>query len=170
MRSAGRGRCGGLAILLGAAALTGGSAAAQRRPPSVQSLTATEFSAAGFAALAAREFIGLAGAVGRRLDSQTRVTGLVAAGSLAGGGGLRVEGTFQLIVNPSGRGGAGLYAGTGVAWQGGRGSYGRALVTALLGLEGAPGARRGWFAEIGLGGGVRLVLGLRWRRFPPWWR
>jgi hypothetical protein len=158
-----------LAAVVAAAALVARPASAQARP-TVQSLTATELSAAAFAALSARDFFGLAGGVSRRLDSQTRVAALAAAGSLEGGGAFRLEGTFQLIVNPSGRGGAGLYAGTGVAWQGGRGTAGRGWITALLGLEGAPGARRGWFAEVGLGGGVRLVLGLRWRRFPPWWR
>lgn len=135
-----------------------------------QQLTATEVSVGALAALSARDFWGAAAGLGRRLDNQTRVTGLVAAGSMGGAAAARVEGTAQIIVNPSGRGGAGLYAGAGVAWQGARGMRGGGYLTALLGLESAPGARRGWYAEVGLGGGVRLALGLRWRRFPPWWR
>jgi hypothetical protein len=48
--------------------------------------------------------------------------------------------------------------------------HGAGYITALVGIEKAPGARRGWFAEVGLGGGLRVALGMRWRRFPPWWR
>lgn len=140
------------------------------RAPAQQTLTATEFSVSGLATFSGRDFVGLAGGWSRRIDSQTRIAALAAAGSLDGSGAVRVETTAQLIVNPSGRGGAGLYAGTGVAWLGGRGHAGRAYITVLLGLEGAPGARQGWFGEIGLGGGIRLALGCRWRRFPPWWR
>jgi hypothetical protein len=157
-------RSGRLAAVLAAAVLAPAMARAQ------QQLTATEFSVSGLAAIGGRDFFGLAGAWSRRVDSQTRIAALAAAGSLGGGGAARLEATAQLIVNPSGRGGAGLYAGAGVAWQGGRGSPGHAYVTVLLGLEGAPGARQGWFGEIGLGGGVRLAMGCRWRRFPPWWR
>ena len=139
-------------------------------PLRAQQLTSTELTAAAFAAIGDRPFWAAAGALGRRLDSQIRVTALGAVGVLDGDVGARAEVTAQLIVNPSGRGGAGLYAGTGVAWQGGRGTPGRGYITALIGLESAPGARRGWVVEAGLGGGVRVTLGMRWRRFPPWWR
>lgn len=139
-------------------------------PAAGQQLTATEASAGALATLSARPFWGAAAALGRRLDNQTRVVGAGAAGMLGGNGAVRLEGQVQLIVNPSGRGGAGLYAGAGLAWQGALGVRGGGYVTALLGLESAPGARRGWYAEVGLGGGVRLAVGARWRRFPPWWR
>lgn len=139
-------------------------------PAATQQLTATEVSAGVITAISARVFGGAAVGLGRRLDNQTRVSGLVAAGMVGAAAAARVEGTAQIIVNPSGRGGAGLYAGAGVAWQGARGMRGGGYITAIVGLESAPGARRGWHAEIGLGGGVRLALGLRWRRFPPWWR
>lgn len=126
---------------------------------------------AGVCALVSgRDFVGAAGSMGRRVDNQTRVVGTAVAGMLGSDPAVRVEAQAQLIVNPSGRGGAGLYAGAGVAWQGATGVPGGGYLTALLGLESAPGARRGWYAEIGLGGGVRLALGARWRRFPPWWR
>jgi hypothetical protein len=38
-------------------------------------------------------------------------------------------------------------------------------VLLVIGLETAPGARRGWFAEVGIGGGVRVAAGyrIRWR-------
>jgi hypothetical protein len=139
-------------------------------PARAQQLTATEISAGVLGAVSSRDFWGAAVGLGRRLDNQSRVTGVVAVGALATDPAVRLEVAAQLIVNPSGRGGAGLYAGAGLAWQGAVGVHGGGYITALLGLESAPGARRGWFAEVGLGGGVRLALGLRWRRFPPWWR
>jgi hypothetical protein len=139
-------------------------------PARAQQLTSTELTAAAFAALGERPFWAAAGGVGRRIDNQIRVAALGAWGMLDGDLGMRVEVTGQLIVNPSGRGGAGLYAGTGVAWQGGRGTPGSGYITALIGLETAPGAKRGWVVEAGLGGGVRITVGWRWRRFPPWWR
>lgn len=139
-------------------------------PARAQQLTATEVSTGAIAAVSAHDFWGAAAGLGHRVDAQTRVTGLAAVGVLGRRAGLRLEAAAQIIVNPSGRGGAGLYAGAGVAWQSARGMRGSGYVTALVGLESAPGARRGWYAEVGLGGGVRLALGLRWRRFPPWWR
>jgi hypothetical protein len=150
-----------LAALLAAAALG---------PAGAQQLTATEISAGAIAALSARDFWGAAAGLGRRVDNQARVAGVAAVGLLGNHAGVRLETSAQLIINPSGRGGAGLYAGAGVLWQGARGVRGSGYVTALVGLESAPGARRGWYAEVGLGGGVRLALGRRWRRFPPWWR
>ena len=135
-----------------------------------EQFTGTEVSAGAVAAVSAHDFWGAAAGVGRRLDNQTRVAGLAAAGIMDNKAAMRVEATAQLIVNPSGRGGACLYAGAGVAWQGAPGMAGGGYVTALLGLESAPGSHRAWFAEAGLGGGVRLALGLRWRRVPPWWR
>ena len=135
-----------------------------------QQLTATEVSLGAFAAFSALDFVGAGAGLGRRLDNQTRVAGSAAAGVLDGNAAVRVETTAQLIINPSGRGGLGLYAGAGVAWQGAMGVPGGGYITALIGLEAAPGARRGWYAELGLGGGARLACGLRWRRFPPWWR
>ena len=139
-------------------------------PAVAQQLTATETSFGALAAFSGVDFVGLAGGLSRRLDNQTRVAGVAAAGVLDGNAALRLETTAQLIINPSGRGGLGLYAGAGVAWQGAMGVPGGGYVTALIGLEAAPGARRGWYAELGLGGGARLACGVRWRRFPPWWR
>jgi hypothetical protein len=150
-----------LAALLAATALA---------PAGAQQLTATEVSAGALVAVSAHDFWGATVGLGRRVDSQTRVAGLAAVGMLGIHAGVRLETVAQLIINPSGRGGAGLYAGAGVLWQSARGMRGSGYVTALVGLESAPGARRGWYAEVGLGGGVRMALGRRWRRFPPWWR
>lgn len=155
-------RSAALAALCAALAVT--------TPARAQQFTGTEVSAGAITAVSAHDFWGAAAGLGHRVDNQTRVAGLVAAGVLDNKAALRVEATAQLIVNPSGRGGACLYAGAGVSWQGATGMSGGGYVTALLGLESAPGSHRAWYAEAGLGGGVRLALGLRWRRVPPWWR
>ena len=139
-------------------------------PAPAQQLTATEISAGVLGAVSSNDFWGVAAGLGRRVDNQTRVTAVAALGALGYSTAVRLEVAAQIIVNPSGRGGAGLYAGAGLAWHGAIGVHGAGYITALLGLESAPGARRGWFAEVGLGGGLRLALGMRWRRFPPWWR
>lgn len=52
------------------------------------------------------------------------------------------------------------YAGGGVAAMVREGVRGEFLVL-LVGVESRPGSRRGWFAELGLGGGVRAALGAR---------
>jgi hypothetical protein len=78
--------------------------------------------------------------------------------------------TIQLLVNSAARSGVGIYAGVGTAFMARRGSPGQGYVAVLLGLEGAPGRRHGWFVEGGLGGGTRAAGGWRMRWFPKWWR
>ena len=60
-------------------------------------------------------------------------------------------------MNASARSGAGIYAGVGTAFTARRGSPSQGYLAVLLGLEGAPGRRRGWFLEGGIGGGVRAA-------------
>jgi hypothetical protein len=57
-----------------------------------------------------------------------------------------------------------VYGAGGVALAEGPVDQGYVVVT--LGIEGRPGGRSGWFAEAGVGGGARLAVGYRWRRFP----
>jgi hypothetical protein len=40
---------------------------------------------------------------------------------------------------------------------------GRGYLVLTLGMEQRPGAASGWMVELGLGGGVRLSGGYRWR-------
>lgn len=56
----------------------------------------------------------------------------------------------------------GLYAGGGLAGIVGEGNHGYLLL--VLGYETRPGAGSGWVIETGIGGGVRVLLGYRWRR------
>lgn len=137
--------------------------AAQRR------LTAIEVGVGGLAALADADFVGAALGAAYRPGGQLRVAALAAPGSLDQRAAVRLEATAQFMVTPTGRSGSSLYAGVGVAWQGARGASGAAYFSALVGLEGAPGRRLGWYMESGLGGGIRLAAGVRWRRFPAGW-
>jgi hypothetical protein len=77
--------------------------------------------------------------------------------------------TGQFLVLPGARNGVSPYAGLGVAYQGARRVHGTGAIVALIGVEAPEGLRSGWFAELGLGGGVRVRAGFRWRTLPPWW-
>jgi hypothetical protein len=54
----------------------------------------------------------------------------------------------------------GVYAGGGVAAEAQPDDF-RGLVLLVLGVEARPWGGGGWFAEVGVGGGVRLALGYR---------
>ncbi len=102
-----------------------------------------------------------------RAGGQGRLAVTAAGGSYEQALGLRCEATAQFLLRPGERSGAGPYAGLGLAFVGSESARGASYLTALLGLESAPAARAGWYAELGLGGGVRLAFGRRFRRFPP---
>jgi len=122
------------------------------------------------AALAQRDFwgaeLGLGVRPGRAGAGQTRFAVAVAAGDAEGTAGVRVAGSAQFVLRPAARAGASPYAGLGLAFAGARGVSGGGYLAALLGVEAAPGTQRGWFVELGVGGGVRAVAGVRWRRLP----
>ena len=72
-------------------------------------------------------------------------------------------------INSFARSGAGVYAGLGAAYAGQQGVPGQGFLAVLVGVEAAPGRRKGWYVELGFCGGLRAALGLRLRKFPPWW-
>lgn len=74
----------------------------------------------------------------------------------------RAEATVSYHVNPFARRGIVPYVVGGVAVQTAAGDWREYLLVAL-GVEIAPAGRRGAFAEIGLAGGVRAVVGWRVR-------
>ena len=82
---------------------------------------------------------------------------------------MRVEATAQFLVLPSAKTGLSPYAGVGIAYVGARSYRGTGVVVVLVGCEPAAGRRQGWFSEVGLGDGVRIRVGWRWRHFPGWW-
>lgn len=118
---------------------------------------------------ARRGFWGPELGVARRPGGQGRFAFSAAGGDYDGLVGMRLEATAQFLLRPGDRVGVGPYAGLGLAFVGAESAHGAGYLTALLGVESAPGGPTGWYAELGLGGGVRLALGRRWRRFPLWW-
>jgi hypothetical protein len=92
-----------------------------------------------------------------------------AVGDYDGVVGVRVQATAQLLLRPGDRTGVGPYAGLGLAFAGAEATHGAGYLTAVIGVEVAPGRATGWYGELGLGGGVRLAAGRRWRRLPPGW-
>ncbi len=125
---------------------------------------------AGVVAVAgSRDFWGLEVGLAHRPGGQGRLALTAAGGGYEGHVGMRLAATAQFLVKPAARSGTNLYGGLGLAFEGGAATRGAGYLTMLIGLEAAPGRRSGWYAELGLGGGVRAAAGLRWRRLPPWW-
>lgn len=96
-----------------------------------------------------------------RPGGRTRFTLGVTAGIAEGEFALRGESTAQFMLNPSSRT-TGFYAGGGVA--GVTGGIDEAYLLLVVGLESNPGGESGWVVEGGIGGGVRILAGYRWRR------
>lgn len=134
-----------------------------------QALKATEIGAGATVVLAHRTFWGPELRVARRTTGQGRLALALACGDYESALGVRLEGTAQFMLRPAERTGAGPYAGLGLTFVGAEGTSGATYLTTLLGYDQRPGARSGWYAEVGLGGGVRLAVGRRFRRFPAWW-
>jgi len=101
------------------------------------------------------------GSVWWRPASRTRVGVLAAAGLAGGEAAARAELAAHFLLHPANRAGPGVYAGGGLAFAAGAAGGGR--IQLVAGLEQRPGAARGWVIEAGLGGGVRLAAGWRWR-------
>jgi len=117
-------------------------------------------------ATAADPAVGVGGIYGAiRTSFRTRVSAALAAGVSDGDAAWRGELLAHFLLNPTRQRGAGVYGAGGIAVAGGPVDQGYVVLT--LGIEGRPGARSGWFAEAGVGGGARLALGYRWRRLPP---
>ena len=135
-----------------------------------QQLTATELSLGGAAALARQTFAGAELGVAHRPSADSRIAFDLAGGAIRQRAAARAQLTLQLLVNPAARSGWGMYAGFGAAFTARRGSPGQGFVALLLGVEQTPGRRQGWYAELGLAGGVRAAVGWRMRWFPRWWR
>lgn len=99
--------------------------------------------------------------LGLRPGGRTRFTITASPGVIQDEFALRGEGTAQFMLNPGSRR-HGFYAGGGVA--GLAGPVDEAYLLLVLGLETSPGGGSGWVLETGIGGGVRVLLGYRWRR------
>ena len=98
-----------------------------------------------------------------RTNGRMRVGVSLNAGDLEGSVAVRPEllGSFHL--NPYKRQGVSPYAGGGVAAVFAEGPT-REYMVAFVGLESRPGRSVGWFAEVGLGGGARMMAGVQYRK------
>jgi hypothetical protein len=106
-----------------------------------------------------------AGAYGAiRTSGRTRLSVNLAAGISDGELAWRGEVLGHFLLSPEERRKAGFYFAGGIAAVEGPVSRGYLVLT--VGLEDRPRAASGWVVEAGFGGGVRLALGYRWRRFP----
>ncbi len=106
-------------------------------------------------------FAGGGGHFGLRPGGRTRLSIAAALGSIEGDLAFRGEGTAQFLLNPASRT-SGFYAGGGLA--GLTGPIEEAYLVLVVGMETSPGGGSGWVLEGGVGGGLRVLLGYRWRR------
>ena len=102
---------------------------------------------------------------GLRTSARTRVSASLGAGVSDGELAGRGELLGHFLLSPGQPRGAGFYLAGGVAAVAGPVSRGYLVLT--LGLEERPAASSGWSAELGVGGGVRVAVGYRWRRPRP---
>ena len=102
-----------------------------------------------------------------RAIGRTRLSGFIGGGVSDQEFAWRAEALAHFLLSPDRRTGWGVYAAGGLAAVGGSDAHGYLVFT--LGAEGSPGRSSGWVAEAGIGGGVRIALGYRWRWFPAVW-
>jgi hypothetical protein len=108
--------------------------------------------------------VGAAGVYGAlRTSGRTRFSLSLVAGGSDAGAIVRGELLGHFLLSPEERRKPGFYLAGGIAGIEGVVSRGYLVLTA--GLEQRPRGRSGWAIEAGVGGGVRLALGYRWRWF-----
>jgi hypothetical protein len=100
-----------------------------------------------------------------RTGGRTRLSASVAAGVSDGDFAWRGEALGHFLLSPDRRNGWGPYVAGGLAVVGG--PVDRGYIVLTLGLEDSPGGSSGWVVEAGVGGGIRLGVGYRWRRLSP---
>jgi hypothetical protein len=109
--------------------------------------------------------LAVAGAyTGIRTSGRTRFSASLGAGVSDRELAWRAEGLGHFLLSPDRLRGWGAYFTGGLAAVGG--PVNRGYLVLALGLEERPGAGSGWAAEVGVGGGIRVALAYRWRRFP----
>jgi hypothetical protein len=97
-----------------------------------------------------------------RTSNRTRLSITAGPGGSGGDVVFRAELLGHFLLSPNKLKGAGPYFAAGIAGVGGPVDRGYMVLT--LGFEQGPGARAGWVAEAGVGGGFRVALGYRWRK------
>jgi hypothetical protein len=146
-------RCRSRELLLGTVLLwVGRTAGAQQR---------TEVGVQSVATLSRQSAVVAGGYGALRTSGRTRLSLDLGVG--LGGSDLvwRAEALGHFLFSPEERRKPGFYIAGGLAAAGGDTTHGYLVLT--LGLEQRPQSRSGWALEAGVGGGVRLVGGYRWR-------
>lgn len=118
----------------------------------------------GVGAFAKPEFAGVGAGTSWRDRRRSRLGFTAFVGSADGEVAGRGELAFHFLLDPAQREGGAVYGGSGIAVAVARDGGLRPFVLVVVGAENAPGGRRGSFVEFGFGGGVRLAVGMRWRK------
>lgn len=108
--------------------------------------------------------------MGVRPAGQMRFVLGVGAGVREGRPAGRVAGEVQFLVLPAARSGVSPYLGLGLACTMVDSRHSAGALTLTAGVEAPEGNAAGWYIEGGAAAGARLAVGIRWRRFPAWWR
>jgi hypothetical protein len=143
--------------LLGAVCLAVG---ALSRPAAAQGIT--EVGAQAMLTTANPTALFAGPTLARRLGRRDRLAFGLGLGGADGQVAGRGEAMWQFLLSPEAEGRPGVYLGAGLAAS--VASEWRGWVVATAGVDWSPGGRSGWMAEVGVGGGVRVVMGYRWRR------
>jgi hypothetical protein len=98
-----------------------------------------------------------------RVSTRTRISALLGAGIAGEDWVGRGELLGHFLLAPEERDKPGFYVAGGIA--GVIGAVDRGYLVLTAGLESSPSGDSGWAVEAGIGGGFRLALGYRWRRF-----
>lgn len=142
-------------LILGAALSWADAASAQRiRELGVQ--------AGGIFSDPAMVIAGPYGAI--RTAGRTRLSLSLGLGTSADELAVRAELLGHFLLSPEVLRKPGFYLAGGVA--GVEGPVSRGYLVLTVGVEQAPRGKSGWALEAGVGGGVRVALGYRWRWFP----
>ena len=116
-------------------------------------------------ALSRPAFTGFGAGLAWRDGGRTRISASLAGGVLGGAGpAARAEIVGHFLLDPARTRGDAVYGGGGLAVL--MDEHGRLhpYVQLVLGAENAPSGPRRTFVEVGVGGGARLAIGLRWRK------
>ncbi|MEA2725239.1 MAG: hypothetical protein QOH59_3010 [Gemmatimonadales bacterium] len=100
---------------------------------------------------------------GLRTSVRTRLSAAAGVGASSGELSFRGEVLGHFLLSPNKRVGPGFYFAGGLAVV--EGPVDRGYLVLAVGLEDRPAAASGWGVEVGVGGGLRVLLGYRWRWF-----
>ncbi len=133
-------------------------------PVAADAQSARELQVQALGIFADRDFLGAGLGFALRSAGRARVGLTVHAGGLDSAFAVRGEVVVSYHLNPYQQRGVSPYAGGGLTVGATADDVFEYLVL-LIGLETTPGRKTGWYAEVGLAGGVRAAAGfrVRWR-------